>query len=68
MVSKQEVRGKVRNLKGRLKEAAGIVTGNPELEEEGADQRVDGALEEGMGKAPRKVGEALQDLGRKVKK
>jgi uncharacterized protein YjbJ (UPF0337 family) len=68
MVSKQEVRGKVRNLKGRLKEAAGIVTGNPELEEEGADQRVDGALEEGMGKARRKVGEALQDLGRKVKK
>lgn len=64
----QEIRGKVKNLTGRVKEAAGIITGNPELENEGAAQRVDGALDEGVGKARRKVGELLDDVADTLKK
>lgn len=63
----QEIRGKVNNLKGRVKEAAGVLTGNAELENEGAAQRVDGALDEGIGKARRKVAGALDNVADKLK-
>ena len=67
-MSEQEIRGKVKNLTGRAKEAAGVITGDMDLENEGAAQRAEGALEEGIGKARRKVGEAIEDLGEKLKK
>jgi uncharacterized protein YjbJ (UPF0337 family) len=44
----------------------GRVLGDPILEEEGADQRASGKLEAGFGKARRKVGEALTDVGKKI--
>jgi uncharacterized protein YjbJ (UPF0337 family) len=66
-MNKDEREGKATNLKGPVKEAAGIVSGNEELEKEGADERAKGAVQEGLGRARRKVGEALEDLGRDVK-
>lgn len=63
----QEIRGKVNNLKGRVKEAAGIVTGNVELENEGAAQRIDGAVDEGVGKVRRKVGQMIENVADKIK-
>ena len=39
MKNRDEVEGQAENLKGRIKEAAGTLTGNPKLENEGADQR-----------------------------
>lgn len=63
----QEIRGKVKNLTGRAKQAAGALLGNAELENEGAAQRLDGAVEEKLGKARRKVGEALQGVAKKLK-
>lgn len=67
-MNRDEIDGKKNNLAGRVKEAAGTLTGNKELESEGADQRASGAVEEGLGKARRKVGEALEDLGNEVKR
>lgn len=64
----QEARGKVTKLKGRLKEATGILSGDRKLENEGASQRIEGAIEEGIGTARRKVGKLLGDLGKKVRK
>ncbi|MGE5412806.1 MAG: CsbD family protein [Syntrophomonadaceae bacterium] len=66
-MNRDEREGKAENLKGRIKEAGGIVTGNEELEKEGADERSEGAIQEGLGRARRKVGEALEDLGKDVK-
>lgn len=66
-MNRDEREGKAENLKGRVKEAAGIVSGDEELEKEGANQRAEGAVQEGLGRARRKVGEALEDLGKDVK-
>ncbi len=59
-MQKQEARGKVKKLQGRVKEAAGIITGNPKLEREGSRQRTEGAVQESVGKARRKVGELVE--------
>jgi uncharacterized protein YjbJ (UPF0337 family) len=67
-MNRDEVHGKVENLKGRAKEAAGVLTGNPALEKEGADQRTDGAVEAGVGTARRKVGDFVEDVGKSIKR
>lgn len=63
-----ETHGKVENLKGRVKEAAGIVTGDSKLEREGARQRVTGKVEEKLGKAASEVSEAVEEIGKAIKK
>ena len=66
-MAQQEMRGKVKKLTGRLKEAAGIVTGNNVLEREGAKQRAAGAAEENLGRARRKVGETVDRIAKSIK-
>jgi uncharacterized protein YjbJ (UPF0337 family) len=65
-MNRDEAEGKKDNLKGRVKEAIGTLTGDENLENEGADERADGAAREEVGKAKRKVGEALEDLGKNI--
>lgn len=67
-MNRDEFEGKKENLKGRIKEAAGTLSGDKDLENEGANERAGGALQEGLGQARRKVGEALEDLGKDVKR
>ena len=67
-MSQQEVHGKVKKVKGKAKETVGILTGNKKMEHEGSLQRVAGAVEEGLGKAARKVGDAVTTLGKAIKK
>jgi uncharacterized protein YjbJ (UPF0337 family) len=50
-----EAKGKVENLKGRAKQAAGAVTGNKSLEAEGLGERVKGAVREKVGQAQREA-------------
>lgn len=66
-MNRDEFEGKKESLKGRVKEAAGVLTGNKDLEAEGSDERAGGAAQEELGQARRKVGEAIEDLGKKVK-
>jgi uncharacterized protein YjbJ (UPF0337 family) len=54
-VRKQEPRGRVGKLQGRVKEVAGTMTGNRKLEREVSRQRTGDAVQESVGKAPRKV-------------
>jgi len=68
MKNHDEIRGKMREAKGRVKEAAGIVTGNERLEDEGAKDRRSGHDEESIGRTRRKIGEAIEDLGGKIKR
>ena len=56
-----ELKGKAENLKGRVKQAAGSLTGDKKLEAEGAVERVKGAAEEKVGEAKRKVKEAEEE-------
>jgi len=55
MPNEDEVKGKFDNLKGRVKEAAGAVTGDKKLEAEGAVERVKGAAQKKVGEIERKV-------------
>lgn len=66
-MSDQETHGKVENLKGRVKEAAGIITGDQALEQEGSQQRAEGAIENNVGKARRKVGDFVEGVGKAIK-
>jgi uncharacterized protein YjbJ (UPF0337 family) len=65
---RQETRGKVTKIKGEVKEAVGIVTGDRSLERKGAQQRAAGAAQESIGKAQRKVGEAVEAVAKAIKK
>ncbi|MEO8586184.1 MAG: CsbD family protein [Acidobacteriota bacterium] len=67
-MKQQEVDGKVKKVQGKIKESVGILTGNKKMEREGSVQRATGAVEEGLAKAGRKVGEALTNLGNAIKK
>ena len=65
-INDDEVQGNVDKASGTVKQNIGRALGDPILENEGADQRDSGEVEAGFGKARRKVGEAVEDLGRKL--
>lgn len=66
-MNKDELNGKVDRLKGKIKEEVGHATDNDRLEGEGIADQAAGNVEEGFGKARRKVGDALHDVAHKIK-
>ena len=66
--NRDEVEGKFDQAKGKTKEVIGRATDDADLESEGAADRAGGNLQEGFGKARRKVGEAVEDLGDALKR
>lgn len=67
-MNKDELDGKAEQLKGKLKQAAGDLTDNDKLHNEGVADEADGNVQEGFGRGRRKVGEAIEDIGEKLKK
>jgi uncharacterized protein YjbJ (UPF0337 family) len=65
-INDDEVQGNVDKAAGTVKENLGRALGDPITEDEGADQRASGNVQAGVGKARRKVGEAVEDVGRKL--
>jgi uncharacterized protein YjbJ (UPF0337 family) len=66
-VNNDELNGKVDKLKGKIKEGVGNATNDEQLRGEGIADQAAGSVEEGFGKARRKVGEALHDVAHKIK-
>lgn len=66
-MNKDELDGKAEAAKGKIKQGVGDLTGDDRLREEGAADEVGGEVQEGFGKARRKVGEAIEDAGDKLK-
>ena len=64
-MNKDELAGKMENLKGRTKEAAGALTGNKEKEAEGVVERVAGAVRENVGKAEEEVKRSTESSPRR---
>lgn len=54
--TKDQARGKFENLKGTIKEVAGSITGQPELEAEGKDQKLAGKAQEKLGQVEKVIG------------
>jgi uncharacterized protein YjbJ (UPF0337 family) len=67
-MNEDELKGKMHQVKGRVKQAAGDLSGDERLREEGAADEAGGEVREGFGKARRKVGEAIEDIGDAFKK
>jgi len=67
-MNRDELEGKAEALKGKVKQAAGDLTDNPDLHDEGVVDEAAGNTQDAIGKARRKVGEAIEDIGNAVKK
>ena len=67
-MNRDEVEGKAEQLKGKVKQGVGDLTDNDRLHDEGVADEAAGDVQEGYGKARRKVGEAIEDLGENIKK
>jgi uncharacterized protein YjbJ (UPF0337 family) len=68
MLNKDEIKGKGKRIKGRIKDKVGEITGNRELEAEGEAERIEGAAQEGVGRARRKAHEIRKKIEHQVKK
>ena len=66
-MNKDELNGKVDKLKGQVKQAVGNATDDQQLHDEGVADEAAGNVEEGFGKARRKVGDALHEVAHKIK-
>ena len=67
-MNRDELDGKATQLKGKLKQAAGDLTDDPQLHDEGVADEAAGTVQEGFGRGRRKVGEAIEDIGEKIKR
>ena len=64
--NRDELEGKFDKVKGQIKETAGKALGDRDLESEGQADQTGGNVQEGFGKARRKVGEAIEDIGESI--
>jgi uncharacterized protein YjbJ (UPF0337 family) len=60
--NKDELKGKGKQIKGRIKDKVGEMSGNRNLESEGEAERIEGLAQEGVGRARRKAGELLRSV------
>ena len=68
MKNQDELDGKADQVKGRVKQAWGDLTNNERVHDEGVADEAAGNVQEGFGKARRKVGDFIEDLGDNIKK
>jgi uncharacterized protein YjbJ (UPF0337 family) len=47
--TRDNAEGKMHQVKGKLKEAAGIIIGNDDLEAEGKEEKIEGQVQEKLG-------------------
>jgi uncharacterized protein YjbJ (UPF0337 family) len=67
-MNRDELDGKKEQLKGKIKQATGDLTDDERLHDEGVADETAGDVQEGFGRARRKVGEAIDDIGDKIKR
>jgi len=66
-MNRDELNGKADKIKGKAKQAWGDVTDDQKLHDEGVADEASGEVQEGFGKARRKVGDALHEVAHKIK-
>ena len=54
--TRDEAEGKLHQVKGKIKEVAGKLSDNPELEAEGTDEKIAGKVQEKIGQVKKVVG------------
>lgn len=67
-MNRDELDGKARAIKGKAKQAAGDLTDNEPLRDEGVADEALGNAQDDLGRARRKVGETIEDIGKDIKR
>ena len=67
-MNKDELKGKGKEIKGDIKQRIGKATGDQRLHDEGVADELEGNVQNKFGEGRRKVGEAVKDLGDKIKR
>jgi len=67
-MNRDELKGKGRTVKGKVKQSVGRATGDERMRSEGVDDEAGGRVQEGFGRARRKVGNAIKDVGDRIKR
>ena len=67
-MNRDELDGRVDKAKGKMKQAVGDLTDNERLHDEGVADEAAGDVQEGFGRARRKVGETIEDIGENIKR
>lgn len=62
IINKDEVKGKYEQAKGTVKDKAGELTGNEQLEAEGEAEHAKGEVQESWGKVKRNVSNAVESV------
>ena len=65
-MNRDEIKGKAEKAKGYVKDKAGELLDDPELETEGEIERATGAVRENMGRAKRKAKDGIEEIAEKV--
>lgn len=66
MLSKNEIKGKGKQIEGAIKVKVGELTNNPSLEAKGEVERLEGKIQAKAGKAFRKIDEATEKAGKAI--
>jgi uncharacterized protein YjbJ (UPF0337 family) len=61
-MNKDQFKGGVEEIKGKVKESAGRATGNPDLENRGTAEKIAGKVQKGFGDAKETVKDELDDM------
>jgi uncharacterized protein YjbJ (UPF0337 family) len=67
-MNKDEIKGKAKEIQGDIKQKIGNATGDERLHDEGVADEVEGTVQNKFGEGRRKVGDAVKDLGDKIKR
>jgi len=68
MPTKDELKGKLNQAKGNIKQGVGKLTGDERLRDEGVADEAAGEVQEGVGAVKRKVGDAVKKIGDRIKR
>ena len=68
MKNRDELDGQAEQVKGKVKQAWGDLTDNEKVRNEGVADEAAGDVQEGAGRARRKVGEFIEDIGENMKR
>jgi len=67
-MNRDELDGKVKQVKGKVKQSISHLTDDPNLHDQGVADEAEGDVQEGVGKARRKVGEKIEEIGEAIKR
>jgi uncharacterized protein YjbJ (UPF0337 family) len=65
---RDEIKGKVQQVKGEMKQGIGRATADERLRDEGRADEAEGEVREGVGTVKRNVGDALDNVSDKLKR